>query len=267
MKEIHIISTGNSLISNAQRNGIIDASKKVSDEDYWCELMNDKQMMNRLQNFLREAPLKNSAELNTFLRVVENKNPEDLEIYLFGTKTSSNELCRRAIENYLKEMGYKIYTPYEISGYFMEALTNDKSAMEKFKTGISELIERLIHIARIKKEEGYRVYFNPTGGLKAHVIATAFVAFITDCEIYYMNEEFNQVFFFPKLFFFPKGRQRDLLAKISEGLETKDFDNVLSEFSEEIETFKSYGLIEIDKNGQKIKITNKGYIIVEGLLQ
>lgn len=263
MKEIHLISIGNSLISNFQKNGLIDSTKKISDEYFWAELLGNSNLINSILKILRESPFKYSAELNTFLRVVEGKSPENIEVYLFGTKTASNELCRRIIESYLKEIGYKIYVPYEVSGYFLEACYDKNFALDEFKKGISELIDRLIYIAESKKKAGYKVYFNPTGGLKAHVIATALAAFITECDIYYMNEEFSQVVFFPKLFYLPKGRELELLKKIVEGQKDINFD----EYDDEISRLNSYGFITIcELDGlRRIFVTEKGRFITREL--
>lgn len=263
MREIHMISTGNSLISNFQKNGLIDPSKKVSDENFWSEILGNSNLINSILNLLRESPFKYSAELNTFLRVVDSKSPENIEVYLFGTRTASNEFCRRIIEAYLKEMGYGIYVPYEVSGYFWEACFDEKAALDEFKKGISELIDRLVFIAESKKKEGYKVYFNPTGGLKAHVIATALAAFITECDIYYMNEEFSQVVFFPKLFYLPKGRELELLKKIIDGKSNIDFE----EYDDELLRLKSYGFIEICEfdGARKIFLTEKGRVITKEL--
>ncbi|MCX7988443.1 MAG: putative CRISPR-associated protein [Thermodesulfovibrio sp.] len=269
MREIHIISTGNSIISNAQKNGIIDPARKISDETFWLEIINNKKIINDLLDNLRNSPFKWSAELNTFLRVVQEKNPENIEVYLFGTKTSSNELCRRLIEVFLKERGYKIYVPYEVSGYFLEACFDEKIALDEFKKGISELIDRLIYIARIKKREGYKVYFNPTGGLKAHVITTAFVAFVTECDIYYMNEEFNQVVFFPKLFYIPKGKELELLEQIAKSEEKEISSHLIETYNEEIDRLQTYDLIKLERKDHilNIYLTNKGKLIYQEMLK
>ncbi|MEN3045278.1 MAG: hypothetical protein ABDH37_08735, partial [Candidatus Hydrothermales bacterium] len=89
MKEFHIISSGVSLIQNAQKAKVISPDVKISEEEYWAKLLNTPFEIERLKNFLKSDPYKNSAELNTFLRVVKGKEPSQIEVYLFGTKTSS----------------------------------------------------------------------------------------------------------------------------------------------------------------------------------
>jgi len=271
MKEFHIISSGNSILTNAQRAGILPQDKRVADEDYWGMLLQNPTEINKLKEFVKLDPYKNSAELNTFLRVVKDKNPEEIEVYLFGTKTSSNELCRRVIEAYLKELGFRLYTPIEISGYFWEAKFDEKYAIDEFKKGISELLDRLIYLAKKKKEEGYRVYFNPTGGLKAHVITTALAAFLVEAEVYYMNEEFNEVVFMPSLFYIPKGKEMEILRRLNEVifLSGKDAEKLYSDAHDEIERLLTYGLITVEKDESdiiyRIKLTEKGKFLNERL--
>ncbi|WP_353683962.1 putative CRISPR-associated protein [Thermodesulfovibrio sp. 3907-1M] len=266
MKELHIISTGISLLTNAQKAGIFP-ERKISDEDYWQKLLNSDIEIHKLVNFLKSSPMKNSAEMNTFLRVVEGKSPNSIEVYLFGTKTASNELCRLAIEQFLKDAGYEIYTPYEISGYFWEAKYYEPSyAIDKFKLGISELLDRLICLANTKKKQGYRVFFNPTGGLKAHVIATALAGILTDCQIYYMNEEFHEVVFLPKLFYLPKGKELELLKKLAEKrvFTSRDYEELEKNYEEEIERLEIYGLIARlpDESQKALWITNRGLLFI-----
>ncbi|MEM4959423.1 MAG: hypothetical protein QXX12_06070 [Nanopusillaceae archaeon] len=103
MKEFHIISCGHSILTNAQKAWIIAGNIRIADENYWKKLLEDQNDIKKLKNFLREDPRKNSAELNTFLRVVEDKEPKDMEVYLFETKTYSNKLRRRVLELFFFE--------------------------------------------------------------------------------------------------------------------------------------------------------------------
>lgn len=270
MREFHIISSGLSILSNAKNAGILPKEVKVADEDYWKMLLQNPLEIIKLKEFVKLDPYKNSAELNTFLRVVKNKNPNEIEVYLFGTKTNSNELCRRVIEAYLKELGFRLYTPIEVSGYFWKARFDEKYAIDEFRKGISELLDRLIYLAKKKKEEGYKVYFNPTGGLKAHVIATALAAFLVDADVYYMNEEFNEVVFIPPLFYIPKGKEVDILQKLYKNsyLSGKNAEDLYSAVPDEIERLKIYGFVTVEEEFSKvyrIKITSKGKFLKERL--
>lgn len=267
MKEFHIISSGVSILTNAQRDGIFPKEIKIGDEDFWREILNEPNEINKLKDFLEKDPHKGSAELNTFLRVTEGKDLKNIEVYLFGTKTSSNELCRVVLEHFFKKKGVRLYTPIEISGYFWEAQYDSNYAIDEFKKGVSELLDRLIALGRKKKEEGYKVFFNPTGGLKAHVIVTALAAFLIDADVYYMNEEFNDIVFMPHLFYLPKGGELKILEKlhyesIVSGL---DAQNLYNEMKNELERLSLYGLITLETNEEgiiyRIKITNKGKLL------
>lgn len=271
MKEFHIISSGVSVLTNAQKAGILPQDRKISDEDYWKSLIDNPREINNLAKFLQDNPYENSAELNTFLRVVKEKDPSQVEVYLFGTKTYSNELCRRVLENYLKTKGFKIYTPFEVSGYFWESKYDESYAVDEFKKGISELLDRLIYLANKKMEEGYKVFFNPTGGLKAHVITTALAGFLTDSAVYYMNEEFNEVVFLPALFYLPKGREIEILKELSSKgiISGKEAEKKVNNFTKEIQRLCLYTLIELEEDESnkpyRLKITNKGRLVLDKL--
>lgn len=270
MKEFHIVSSGVSLITNAQRKGILPKDKKISDEDYWQELLNRKSEITSLYDFLREAPYENSAELNTFLRVVKDKSPTDIEIYLFGTNTYSNELSRLVISQYLKESGYNLFEGKDFSGYFFERKFSENYAKSEFEKDISSLLDKLIYLGKKKIEQGYKVYYNPTGGLKAHVIATALAGFIVDSEVYYMNEEFNEVIFFPKLFYIPKGKEAEILKMLKERviISGEECKELVKKNNDEIERLNLYDLIHLEVDEKviyRLKISHKGEIIAEML--
>ncbi|MCS7279514.1 MAG: putative CRISPR-associated protein [Thermodesulfobacteriaceae bacterium] len=271
-KEFHIISTGVSILTNAMHRKIIP-EKKIIEEDFWKSCLDDQGIIAKLKTMVSEDPFKTSAELNTFLRVVAGKDPSKIEVYLFGTRTHSNELCRRVLESFLKDRGYIIYTPFEVSGYFWEAkFYDDKFAVDEFKKGISELLDRLITISRRKIDEGYEIYFNPTGGLKAHVIVSALAGFLVNANIYYMNEEFNKVVFMPPLFYLPKGEEINILEKLNQSgqISGKEAEDLYLKKSEEIERLSIYGLLELswDEIQQKVyrlRITSKGKVILKKL--
>jgi putative CRISPR-associated protein (TIGR02619 family) len=270
MKEFHIISVGVSILTNAQRAKIINPNIKISDNDEWQRILENPNEIQKIVDFIKSNPKKNSAELNTFLRVVQDKEPKNIEVYLFGTNTYSNELCRVALEKFLKENGYTIYIPKEFSGYFWEAQNYDeKFAIDEFKKGISSLLDKLIYLANRKKKEGYKVYFNSTGGFKAHVIASALAGFLTNSEVYYMNEEFNDVVFLPNLFYLPKGREIELLniLKNKEPISEQEFKNLYNKYNDEFQRLSLYGLIEIEEDihekPYRIRITNKGHFILK----
>lgn len=269
MKEFHIISTGVSLLVNAQRKGFFP-DIKISDEILWQSILENSEQIDKLTKFLKADPMKACAEMNTFLRVVRDKDPSKVEVYLFGTKTASNELCRRCIERFLKDSGYIIYTPYEVSGYFWEVNFDKSFAADEFKKGISELLDRLLYITNKKIQEGYTVYFNPTGGLKAHVIVTALAGFLTQRELYYMNEEFQDVVFLPRLFYIPKGREIEVLKKFKDNntISEAEFEEMKNLYPDEIERLRIYGLVEFQKdNTERLRLTDRGELIKKEIAQ
>lgn len=271
-KEFHIICSGVSIIRNAQREGIIPAEVKISDEDYWRSLLENPAKIEEIKGFVKSDPYKNSAELNTFLRAVRDKDPENIEIFLIGTNTASNELCIRVIEGILKSENYKVYTHQHFSGYFWEASNYSADyAVDEFKKGLQELLDRLIYLALRKQKIGYRVYFNPTAGFKSHVIAAAIAANLVNAEAYYMNEEFDEIIFLPKFFYIPKGKEVDFLKILEDKkiVEGQEMENLSKSYENEIERLHIYGMIEKEINEAegvyKIRITNKGRLFLKEL--
>lgn len=262
MKEFHIINVGNSLLSNFQKE--INDKTSQADNEYWKNMIDDVLFMNRIYEFLASSPERNSAELNTFLRVVKDKEPSEVEVYLSGTNTYSNEICLRTIARYLKERGFKIYDNPVFPAYFREAKYDEKYARDEFVKGVAEMLDRFIYLVLRKKDEGYDVYINPTGGLKAHVIACALAGFLTGCKVYYMNEEFKEVVFLPELFYLPKGKETELLEILSNKVPISghEYNKLKQNYRDEIERLSIYGLVEVERDEQgkdyRIRITNRG---------
>jgi putative CRISPR-associated protein (TIGR02619 family) len=270
MKEFHIINVGVSIVTNYQRYShppdyIKNAT--LSNNELWQELLENPKIMNEIYEFVRLAPKKNSAELNAFLRKIDNSKAS-IEVYFTGTKTPVNEICVRTLERYMKELGFTVYTTKEFPGYFLEAYSGENRTKE-FVKGISDMLDHLVTLAKKKKEEGYKVYFNPTGGFKAHVIVCALAGFMTYSEVYYLNEEFQDLIIFPSLFYIPKDKEIELLNILSDKIPRSgsEFENINIQFSDEIQRLESYGLIKIEYGESntlfRIKITNVGELILK----
>lgn len=265
MKEFHIINVGNSLLSNFKKANDSIKNIQFSEEEKWDAYLSDINFLNDIYNFILESPTRYSAEVNSFKRIVDGKDPKDISVYLFGTKTASNEICRVTIERYLKENRYNLYTPSQISGYFWEEKSYDSNyAKEQFSKDINTILDRILYLAKKKKEEGYEVYINPTGGFKPHVVASALAGFLTDCKVYYIHEEFQDVILMPKLFYLPKGKEIELLGILRDKKPRSgsEYRNLLNEYNDEIERLEMYGLVETESDDSntkyRVKITNRG---------
>lgn len=274
MKEFQIINVGTSIITNYMKslNEADEIKKKqLSDNQFWEAKLSNAQFLQSIYTFVKEKPMERSAEINSFLRKVSGSSNQ-IEVYFVGTKTPVNEICVRTLERFMKESGYTVYTPKEIPGYFMET-TYGEDRVKSFIEGMSDMLDHLIKIVEKKKEQAYRVYFNPTGGFKAHVITMAIAGFMTGCEVYYIHEEFQDIIIFPPLFYLPKGKEQKLLEilldKPGKFVTGKEFETLLSDFNEEMDRLASFGLTEyeFDENNRPscIRITNKGKLIFNQL--
>lgn len=201
--------------------------------------------------------------LNTLYHATEGRDPADIEVYLVGTKTSVNELVRRLLERHLREAGYRIFTPYEIPGYFGEATRFDPAyAKDEFVKGLGELLDRLIYLGIKKKQEGYRVLFNPTGGFKAHVISCALAGFLTGSEVYYMNEDFQYLVYLPHFFYLPKGEELEVLEILSKefSLSGGEAQKVLQQYPDEIDRLSTYQLVEVEEDVIRIRSLPRAFL-------
>lgn len=267
MKEFHIISVGNSLLTNFKNKREDLKNIPFSDEEKWKKYLDDSYFLNELYNFLFENPRQNSAELNSLLSFVKGKNKENIHIYLIGTNTGSNNICKYAIERYLKENGFTLYTPKEVSGYFWESSKYDeKIAKEEFTKDIASLLDKILYLVRKKQEEGFDVFINPTGGFKPHVVVSALAGFLTGCRVYYIHEEFKEIIEFPRLFYIPKGKEIQILEILSDKKPRsgKEFYELQERFENEIERLKVYGLVDTERDEYekeyRVKITQRGLL-------
>ena len=273
-KQLHIITVGNSIITNYQKKSKVEERIKNAREGdkIWDELINNKVFLTKVFDFILNAPRENSAEINTFERFLEKTRVEHsaCTIYLCGTRTASNEIAKSTLERYFKEKGCELLSPKEVSGYFWEKNFSEEVAGEEFTKGISELLDTLLRVATKKKGEGYDVVFNPTGGLKPHVITCALAGFMTASPVYYIHENFEDLVILPPLLYLPRGEEINILKELMEKKVisgVREYEKFRSGKENEIERLKLYGLVETEtdeKNGAeyRIKLTNKGKFIV-----
>lgn len=272
MPQLHIINVGNSLLSKLSEEGLIE-KKPFSEEDYWKSISENKTLINRIYEKVKLNPQKYSAELNSFLHFVglHKQDYSQITIYLSGTTTSSNNISLEIIRKYLRtELQCNVLNPKEVSGYFFEASAYDSGyAIDEFTEGISNILDTFIGLAQKKKKEGYEVFFNPTGGFKAHVIACAIAAVLTQSQMYYIHEEFKKLVIFPPLFYLPKGNEIKILQQLSDKkpISGEKFKQLEKQYPGELERLNSYRLISIEYNDDNLpyraRITNAGLYFLE----
>lgn len=70
MKIFHIVSVCVSRMTNFMKSGKIE-NRPVSDNEFWQQRLDDREFLQELYEFVKADPRKNSAELNSLLRIVE----------------------------------------------------------------------------------------------------------------------------------------------------------------------------------------------------
>lgn len=270
-KQLHIITVGNSLITNYQRRKNTAVSKLSSNDSEWEKYSRNRKFLLSVYEFLMENPRGNSAEINSFQGYLEKNGVRESSclVYLSGTKTAINEIALETLRRYFREKGVELFNPKEIPGYFREKEIR-LNAVNEFQRGISELLDTLLRIASGNKKRGYKVVFNPTGGMKPHVITCALAGFMTGSEIYYIHEEFDKrdLVILPPLLYLPRGKEIDLMKELKDQgqLSGSDFLRFKKGNEDEIERLNLYGLVGIEtdeKTGKeyRIKLTEKGKFI------
>ncbi|MGQ9848310.1 MAG: hypothetical protein ACUVQP_12540 [Bacteroidales bacterium] len=74
----------------------------------------------------------------------------------------------------------------------------------------------------------------------------------------YMQKEFNDLVILPSLFYFPKGREMELLENLKDKKLKSggNYERLKKEFSNEIERLENYGIIKRDQDESGKQITN-----------
>ena len=216
-KDLHIVTVGASLIGHAKGAKIagLSGNEEVSDEAFWRTFRGDHQKMAALGGLLNSDPKRFSAELNSFLRAVakQNKQPSEVAVYLVGTDTAVGRICLEHVSSYLRGKGYEVMQGTTPASGFAPGQDHEEQAA-KLQEGLVKLLDRLIEVAEKNAAIYERIFFNPTGGMKAHVMTGALAGFMTGCPVYYMHEEFKDVVFIPPLFYMPSEDEQSLLRTL-----------------------------------------------------
>jgi CRISPR/Cas system-associated protein Csm6 len=75
LKTFHILNIGASIITNYTKAGRVE-NRLVSDNEYRGEKLNASQFLLELYDLSRSDPRKNSAELNSFLRIAQYESQD-----------------------------------------------------------------------------------------------------------------------------------------------------------------------------------------------
>jgi len=198
--EFHIITVGNSIITNYKRITEREDVKQapMMDEEFWSKILKDESCMNEIYKLVDENPKEMSAELNSFLRYCEKYgiNNENVEVCLVGTETASNNIALNILVRYFEAHGFASHEPVIIPK--VKSIETPEGSKE-FGESVIDVMYNILRIGEEKKEKDYKVVVNPTGGFKAHVIAAAIAGFFLRSEVYYIHEEFKELAVLPPL--------------------------------------------------------------------
>lgn len=274
-KELHIVNVGVSIITNYERNN----KENLNYEELLKGDIKDK----KIYEFVQNNPEANSAELNAILKKIRSDNEKDEKVkkeyyfYFVGTNTPKCRLCVKIIKKILEDKkDWYILNPEnkEIPGYYME----EAIVYEQFKEGISNLLEHLIKLIENNKDKYDKIYLNPTGGYKPHVIATAVAGFLTECDLYYLNEDFTQIITLPSLIYIPKENEIKVLKEICPNINERtpitdptQIQELEKKYGKDLlKKLKNFYLIDCEydeRDGRlfRIQISKKGQLLLKNL--
>jgi len=210
-KYLHVIGTGTSVLRNFERyqdyGNIIEkyglrGCGELSPNDFKQKviesfIMRGNEDHEKLLEFIRRDPKYASAELNSFLRYVdEHRHSKDyVEVVIYCTDTNNNRLAAQVIYEWLRENSYYVVgEPIKVKDFGV--------GIEKFDSGLINLLERVLRIIVNKSRQGYKIYINATAGYKPEttfIVIAAMLTLKTAPTIYYIHEAFRETIELPTL--------------------------------------------------------------------
>jgi len=210
-KYLHVIGTGTSVLRNFERyqdyGNIIEKYGlrgwgELSPNDFKQKviesfIMRGNEVHEKLLEFIRRDPKYASAELNSFLRYVdEHRHSKDyMEVVIYCTDTNNNRLAAQVIYEWLRENDYYVVSePIKVKDFGV--------GIEKFDSGLINLLERVLRIIVNKSKQGYKIYINATAGYKPEttfIVIAAMLTLKTAPTIYYIHEAFRETIELPTL--------------------------------------------------------------------
>ncbi|MHA1265514.1 MAG: putative CRISPR-associated protein [Candidatus Helarchaeota archaeon] len=141
--------------------------------------------------FKEQSPGFFSAELNTFLSLNPNLNPDNTKITLLASDTPSGDISARVIQRFFldEEFPCQFHTIPDLS----------YDSLEHFQNGLIAFTNRLIATIEAAQLEHEEVGLIVTGGFKAQIVYSAIIAMLYQIPLIYYNELFRNVFLLPPL--------------------------------------------------------------------
>lgn len=246
MKRIYIVSVGVSVLTNFKKG------PPLSDEEGWERCGANSQFRNELLAFLLEKPGERAAEFSALRDYLNCPG----EVYLIPTRSAPGNLACWAIGQVFREFGFTL-----IEGAELSARVNKVTDAKAFQDELLCLADRLLELVHRRREDGYTVIFNPTGGFKAEGFVLAMVAAMTGCEAVYVHETFRWPITYPPFLYIPRGQEWELiklLQQLGGRVTTNDpaaYDRI-HQNRDALDRLATRGII--DKSEGKIRLTHIG---------
>ncbi len=196
----HLVLVGASILTNAQRAGIVEGSLPDLEAGLKGGRVDEGELTGRLVEFVSGDPKGASAELSTLLDLLEEWYERGLQqwVYLLFSDTRIGRVCAETLRNYLMNVSGERYGGrVAVEMVRVEGLGDP----ERFEDGLARLFSTITEIIRARKGEGDRVFVHATGGFKPETAMAILAANSpgTGAPVFYVHEHFKRVVRIPAM--------------------------------------------------------------------
>ena len=218
-------------------------------ENVMSQAYSGSDVFNALLEYVINDPYSASAELNSFhnFERINGLKKEEQEIALYSTDTGNGWLCSMVLYEYLRKRGYRLLSePIKVNKFGW--------GPDFIDDALSDLMDKLVRLIVNKKNAGYRIYINATGGLKPESAFLIISALLSGADsIYYMHQFYGDVAILPIIPLSIRQEYLRYLEYFREGLPVEYYKDFLSIPKEVLIDFEQRKLIEIKDGRIKLK--------------
>lgn len=242
-----VMTVGTSLLGNFRDKNIYE------DKEYIINYLSNQDVVDK----------KFGAELNSFNRMSNKCNMENIKIYLISTDTDSGRYCSEIIKNVIVN---KFSIKMENIEIVVADELSDKNFINFATRGLRNLVNEVTKI--IKNYNPDNIAFLPIGGYKAEIALITTIANVFEINSYYMYEDFEDIIkmpFLPVILDYELiVEDLDLFFKLKNN-ELIELDKIIQEKINNKKGYKTLMSYEKIDNKKYLELTSLGLLFAEKL--
>ncbi len=240
-----IVTVGTSLFENYKEKNT-EIGKELKNKSYYKDKnryeSRFKNIINNLEEFIKEEENKSCAEINSINKLKEKYPQEEFEIFLIASDTIRSYLVAEVLKKYFENVKFKENEKHIIKN--LSVLQNDRDLV---KIGYKNLIKTLLN-----ETSGYNEIYNISGGYKAVIPLITQIASYKKVNISYIYEDSDYLIEIPP---FPFEIDKNLLEYLkpffdelieNSFINKNSFENILKTIPQEFQKSLEYLFEEID---------------------